>query len=450
MRKEAAAGAKGENPKGEEHPFWHTINCLDGACRATLHLALAQDIMYSVLYITTKNCLFCCNVSKEKEREMLMPARDYICHSTAVFFDHYAIIRVQKFKRTALTGIEIHDRRTKGFSHSNADIDFDKTAENFDLYPNTQGYSKAVRERIGQLDLKRAVRKDAAVMAQIVITSDSNYFRGRRGNAQFIREFFQSATDYLTERFGAENVISAVVHMDEKTPHLHFNFVPVTADGRLCARDVLTKEALDDLHTDFWEKVGKKNGLQRGQHGSCARHIETAELKRATASERLREVTEQIRCKEAELAALNAACDKFSENETVEVKKGLFSKQETVTLSIERYRELSAAANAAAATRAARQQLAADLKDMGDFADRTNRQLKELSEANRGFSREVYDLKERCMAAEQSAEANDRKIDMLQAAIRQQPSEVQREIVAAYDRLVAHEIERERGMEWEW
>ncbi len=51
-----------------------------------------------------------------------------------------------------------------------------------------------------------------------------------------IQEFFQRAADFLIGRVGKENIVSAVVHMDEKTPHLHLVFVPLTEDNRLCVQ----------------------------------------------------------------------------------------------------------------------------------------------------------------------------------------------------------------------
>ena len=82
-------------------------------------------------------------------------------------------------------------------------------------------------------------------MCGIVISSDKAFFD--KLNADEIRRFFEEAAKYLTEFVGKENVISAMVHMDEKTPHMHFLHVSVTKDGRLCAKDIYTKAALKQL-----------------------------------------------------------------------------------------------------------------------------------------------------------------------------------------------------------
>ena len=74
-----------------------------------------------------------------------------------------------------------------------------------------------------------------------------------RMNPQEQRQFFERAAAFLYERIGKENVISAVVHMDEKTPHMHLCFCPITKDGRLSAKDILgNKQALSKWQDDFF------------------------------------------------------------------------------------------------------------------------------------------------------------------------------------------------------
>lgn len=81
---------------------------------------------------------------------------------------------------------------------------------------------------------------------------------------------------FFADKYGAENIISAVVHMDETTPHLHLNLVPIT-NGKLCSKDLYSPKKLSALQTELANTVGKKWGLKRGKIGSTARHIEAAE-----------------------------------------------------------------------------------------------------------------------------------------------------------------------------
>ena len=85
------------------------------------------------------------------------------------------------------------------------------------------------------------------------------------------------------------------MHLDESTPHLHFNLMPVTG-GRLCAKELFDRAALRELQTDFYEVVGKKYGLKRGKEGSTAKHLDTVAFKTKkmteAAEEKIREAEE--------------------------------------------------------------------------------------------------------------------------------------------------------------
>lgn len=79
-------------------------------------------------------------------------------------------------------------------------------------------------------------------------------------------EYFNRAFDFLKERVGEENIISAVVHMDEKTPHLHLCFVPLTKDGRLSAKEILgNKKNMIRWQDDFYACMAERwPELERG------------------------------------------------------------------------------------------------------------------------------------------------------------------------------------------
>ena len=197
----------------------------------------------------------------------------------------YGIVRVQKMTTGSVKGIEIHDLREKeGVSNTNQDIDWKRSKDNYDINPDkNKNFSQAVKDRIGKLHLIKAVRKDAVVMAQVLVTSDQSFFKNLDTEKQ--KEFFEDSYNFLRERYGRENIISATVHVDEKTPHMHFNFVPVTEDGRLSAKSVLTRQNLIEQQTAFYEEVGKKYGLERGIEGGSKKHLEIAELKARTVAE---------------------------------------------------------------------------------------------------------------------------------------------------------------------
>ena len=184
----------------------------------------------------------------------------------------YGIVRVQKFSSGSVKGIEIHDRREKeGVIHTNKDIDWSRTDQNYDLHPaQNTSFQKAVKHRIHQLNLPKAVRKDAVVMAQVLVTSDHKFFEWMP--PQEIQKFFSDSYHFRADRYGAENIVSATVHLDERTPHMHFNFVPVTTDGRLSAKDILTRKSLIEQQTEFLSRWAK-NMVYTAEYRAARRSI---------------------------------------------------------------------------------------------------------------------------------------------------------------------------------
>ena len=91
--------------------------------------------------------------------------------------------------------------------------------------------------------------------------------------------------------------------MDETTPHLHLNLIPI-ADGRLCAKTLFDRKELQNLQTDFHSVVGKKWNLQRGKEGSTAKHLDTAAYKLKKISEAADQA--ELRADEAEKRKLIA------------------------------------------------------------------------------------------------------------------------------------------------
>lgn len=271
------------------------------------------------------------------------------------------IVRVAKFGGGSITGIEIHDTRKKdGISHTNKDIDWKKSELNYDLCENhNTNFVQAVNERIKNLNLKKAVRKDAVKMAQVLVTSDHSFFENLSYEKSV--QFFEDSYKFLCKKYGKENVISAIVHLDEHTPHMHFNFVPVTKDDRLSAKSILTRTSLSKQHTEFYNEVGINYGLERGVEGGKQKHLETADYKLKCIKQEIKQarksyenalqdvqvVKDSIIPLQAEYASKQAyisSCEKclheaiFSMPEYVETKKSLFGK-ETVIMPLEKWKE---------------------------------------------------------------------------------------------------------------
>lgn len=110
--------------------------------------------------------------------------------------------------------------------------------------PHEEGQIEFIRNRCKELNA--AKRKDLNVMADWVITAPQSIVDSERTD-----EFFYKTYRFLANRYGTENVISAFVHLDEISPHIHFAFVPVTKDGRVSARDRINKNELSCFHKDL-------------------------------------------------------------------------------------------------------------------------------------------------------------------------------------------------------
>lgn len=183
---------------------------------------------------------------------------------------------MEKYHKTDICPIENENERDENYVGSNTCIDSSRTKNNYRLVFRNSSYTDFINERIKELNLPKAPRKDAVLMASFVLGSDREFFNGLDKDEQ--NEFFRDCTKFFAQRYGRRNIISAVVHNDETTPHLHLNLIPIK-DGRLCAKDLLNRNELSKLQTDFYEQIGKRWGLQRGKEGSVTSHLSTAEFK---------------------------------------------------------------------------------------------------------------------------------------------------------------------------
>lgn len=193
----------------------------------------------------------------------------------------YIVLHMDKFKKEAVRGIQSHNNRERE-SHSNPDIDYERSSHNYDLHaPTAENYAEAIQNRIDDLLLVKAVRKDAVHMCGLIVSSDSAFFE--KLSPEDTKRFFEESKAFLTEFVGAENVISAMVHMDEKTPHMHFLHVPVTPENRLNANKIYTRESLKKLQTELPRHLQSRGfDLQRGveqEPGAKKRHLNTREFK---------------------------------------------------------------------------------------------------------------------------------------------------------------------------
>ena len=183
---------------------------------------------------------------------------------------------MKKYHKTDIAPVEQENERDETYQASNPQIDCSRTSGNYHIVKRQRSYTQFINDKIVALDLPTKVRKDAVLMCSFVVGSDRKFFGGLSPSEQ--RQFFVDCTRFFAERYGEGNIISAVVHTDETTPHLHLNLIPI-ANHRLCAKKLFDRKALTALQTDLYREVGAKWNLQRGKEGSQAKHLDTAEFK---------------------------------------------------------------------------------------------------------------------------------------------------------------------------
>ena len=123
-------------------------------------------------------------------------------------------------------------------------------------------------------------RKDAVLCIEYLITASPEAFTKHGGHLDDLGSgYFADALSWLHARHGQANIISAAVHLDETTPHLVAYVVPLTRDGRLCARDFLGgPKVMRDMQDSFYTTCGLPHGLHRGIQGSKAHHTKVSQF----------------------------------------------------------------------------------------------------------------------------------------------------------------------------
>lgn len=194
----------------------------------------------------------------------------------------YAVVHMMKIKSGAVGGIQSHNNREHE-PKTNPDVDMSRSEDNYDLI-SCDNYKRSIKEKLSNLvESSRTVRKDAVVVCNFIVTSDNETMNALGADRQ--REFFEDSVKWFSDRYGADRVLNATVHMDETTPHLHIGVMPITQDGRLSAKAIFTKTEMKAIQTEFARDVGEKYGLERGVEGSERTHLSEARFKEQKALE---------------------------------------------------------------------------------------------------------------------------------------------------------------------
>lgn len=201
----------------------------------------------------------------------------------------YAILRFAKYKGPEIGHIESHNERTKEKYASNPDVDTSRSHLNFHLVTPQRKYRAEAEKQIAEVGCR--TRSDSVRVVEALVTASPEFFKGKKKNE--VKAYFQEALDFIQQHQDPKTIISAVVHMDEKTPHMHLSFVPLTKDGRLSAKEIVgNKKKLTWWQDEFWKHMVKKYpDLERGESASETgrTHIPPRLFKEAVHLNRLKE-----------------------------------------------------------------------------------------------------------------------------------------------------------------
>lgn len=192
----------------------------------------------------------------------------------------YAILRFEKRKGGPASALEKHHERKKERYASNPDVDPSRSEQNYHLVQPRMKYYAEIQSRIERAQKKNPkckVRKDSVKFIDTIVTASPEFLAALPEDK--VRRYFERALEFLQKEVGEGNIFSAVVHMDERNPHMHLCFVPLTADHRLSAKEVIGDRAKlvewqDKFHDHLAEEFPE---LERGQAAAVTRrkHIPT-------------------------------------------------------------------------------------------------------------------------------------------------------------------------------
>ena len=208
----------------------------------------------------------------------------------------YAIIRNTNYKRDNLAGLYKHNER-KNTNYSNKDINKNSSIKNYSLKQCNTTYSNAIKKLQQENNLQGRIIKTTNIACEFIITSDKEFFDAI--GIDETKRYFQTAYDFVAnyKNLGEKYIISAKVHMDESTPHLHLVFVPVihtkdkqgnTIDKIACSQYWKGKDSYRQLQDKFYSYM-TENGfdLERGNTKDNT-HIPIETLKQITNYENIK------------------------------------------------------------------------------------------------------------------------------------------------------------------
>ena len=218
----------------------------------------------------------------------------------------FAIIRNTKYKRENLKGIYRHnERRNKNYSNDN--IDKERTYLNYSLKSPKYRYDKEFDMMREKYNLKGQIKTVSNIACEYIITSDKQFFEeiGEEETKRYFENAYQFVTEY--KNLGEQYIMSAKVHMDEETPHMHLIFLPVihtkdkkgnNIDKLACSEFWKEKDSYRRLQDAFYQYMTSHSfELERGvpKEETEREHIDIKEYKEITNFDKTKEKLQNMK-----------------------------------------------------------------------------------------------------------------------------------------------------------
>lgn len=217
----------------------------------------------------------------------------------------YAIIRNIKYKGSNLKGIFRHNER-RNKNYSNEDIDKERSYLNYSIKQPKYSYEKEFERIRKEYDLKGQIKTVSNIACEYIITSDKTFFETI--GVDETKRYFETAYKFVCEYkdLGEKYILSAKVHMDEQTPHMHLVFLPVVhtkdkkgneIDKLACSEFWKEKDSYRRLQDAFYEYVISKGfDLERGlpKEETKREHFSIEEYKEITNFEKTKEILDSF------------------------------------------------------------------------------------------------------------------------------------------------------------
>ena len=213
----------------------------------------------------------------------------------------YAIIRNANYKKDNLAGLYKHNER-KNINYSNKEINKNNSIKNYSLKNCFTTYNNAIKILQQKNNLKGRIIKTTNIACEFIITSDKEFFE--KIGEEETKRYFQVAYNFVADykNLGEQYILSAKVHMDESTPHLHIVFIPVIhtkdrsgnkVDKIACSEYWKGKDSYKQLQDNFYRYI-IENGfdLERGKSREIE-HLSTEKLKQITNYDNIKYEVEQ-------------------------------------------------------------------------------------------------------------------------------------------------------------